>query len=152
MVVPSVTQSLSEPDDRFISYQLKVLEGMFIFDPETKTVTLLVQEQPVIVEQQRFTDQEFDILKTLFDQHPEYCPLAELLAAQSARSLPQCRTEVMRALDEGCIDEIIRPVRNLLHRARIKLRRFGLDVRSIQETGYLLVPDRNGFKRPRNEQ
>jgi hypothetical protein len=53
----------------------------------------------------------------------------------------------LRALDEGDIDDIMRPVRNLLHRARIKLHRFGLDVRSIQETGYMLVHDRDGFKR-----
>jgi hypothetical protein len=154
--IPSVAPSQSEQDNRFISYQLKLLAGTFIFDPETQTVTLLapVQEQEAIIEQQRFTDQEFDILRTLFDHYPDYSPQADLLASQSSRFssqssrvLQQCRTEVQRALEEGDIDEVMRPVRNLLHRARIKLRRFGIDVRSIQETGYMLVLDRSGFKR-----
>lgn len=150
VVVSSVSQSQTVQDDRFISYQLlKLLDGTIVFDRETQTVTLLVlvQEAQPIIEQQRFTDQEFLILKTIFDSYPDYSPLADLLAAQSSSSLQRCQTEVLRALDEGDIDDIMRPVRNLLHRARIKLHRFGLDVRSIQETGYMLVHDRDGFKR-----
>ncbi|GCF10900.1 hypothetical protein [Dictyobacter arantiisoli] len=149
MTIPRSIHSEVEPQ-RFTNYKLGLVDGTLTFDRESKTITLLAsepQQEPAIIEQQRFTDQEFLIMETIFDQYPDYCPLAELLSAQSDRSLAQCRTEVMRALDEGGIDDIIRPVRNLLHRARIKLRRFGLDVRSIQETGYLLVSDRSGFKR-----
>jgi hypothetical protein len=148
---PSVAQPQLEQDARFISYQLsKLLDGMIVFDSETQTVTLLAQEQeeePRIIEQQRFTDQEFDVLRVIFDHYPDYSPLAYLLASQSARALHRCQDEVQRALEDGDIDEVMRPVRNLLHRARIKLHRFGLDVCSIQETGYLLVLDRSGFKR-----
>ena len=134
---------------RFTSYTLLV-EGTLVFNGETKTVTLLAsqeQQERTVTEQQRFTDQEFVIMETVFGQYPDYCPYADLLCAQSMRLLQHCQYEVLRALDEGHIDDLMRPVRNLLHRVRIKLRRFGLDVRSIQETGYLLVLDRNGFKR-----
>jgi hypothetical protein len=143
MVVP---RSISSSPSRFIPYTLNLLDGTFVFDCELQTVTLLEQEL-AITEQQRFTEQEFLILKLIFDQYPEYCPLADLLASQSSRPFEQCYAEVQRALNEGYIDTVIRPVRNLLSRARIKLHPFGLDVRSIQETGYMLVLDRSGFKR-----
>jgi hypothetical protein len=147
--VSQPSQPSSEQQARFRTYVLTLVDGTFIFDQQLKIVTLLSLPQggdpQSIREQQRFSDQEFDILVTLFDLYPDYSPLAELLASQSSRPLTQCQREVSRVLDEGYIDDIIRPVRNLLHRARVKLRRFGLDVRSIQETGYLLVADRNGF-------
>jgi len=34
----------------------------------------------------------------------------------------------------------MRPVRNLLGRARLKLRPFGIDIRSMIQKGYMLIP------------
>jgi hypothetical protein len=119
-------------------------------DCELRVVSLLCDQEAggsIIVEQQQYSDQEFAVLLVLFEQYPDYAPQADLLAAQTGRSLQQCQREVQRALDDGLIDELIRPVRNVLSRARLKLRRFGMDIRSIQETGYMIVEDREVYRR-----
>jgi hypothetical protein len=115
-----------------------------VLDRELQILTLLKEEPGdcSIIEQQQFTDQEFFLLLELFGQYPDYTPLADMLHAQTGRGLERCQQQVMRALDEGYIDEVIRPVRNVLSRVRIKVRNFEIDIRSIMTTGYMLVPDR----------
>ena len=138
------------PAPRFTPHRVDFIDGTFIFDAEMHIVTLLTSERE-IQEQQHLTEQEFSILALIFEQYPDYCPLGDLLASQSSRPLDQCQDEVQRALNEGYIESVIRPVRSLLSRVRVKLHPFGIDVRSIMETGYLLVSDRNGFKRNKGE-
>jgi hypothetical protein len=153
---PFMAGYASVPDldtDRFVLFQMERLlpETVTIeCDRELRIASLLVQQESggsLIIEQQQFTDQEFDVLIALFEQLPDFTPLADLLAAQSGQSLTRCQRDVTRALDDGLIDELIRPVRNVLSRARIKLRHLGLDIRSIQETGYLIIVDREVYRR-----
>jgi len=40
---------------------------------------------------------------------------------------------------EGIWDQEMRPVRNVLSRARLKMRAFRIEISSILETGYILM-------------
>ena len=51
----------------------------------------------------------------------------------------QAREHVHEALEEGVWDQELRPLRNVMSRARFKLRHLGLDAVSLVETGYLLM-------------
>jgi hypothetical protein len=58
----------------------------------------------------------------------------------TGKSIDQCREKVLWGIEEGTVDVVMRPVRNLLGRCRMKLRPFGIEVKSIVHMGYLLVP------------
>ena len=58
----------------------------------------------------------------------------------TGKSIEQCREKVLWGLEEGAVDVVMRPVRNLLGRCRMKLRPFGIEIKSIVHMGYLLVP------------
>jgi hypothetical protein len=95
----------------------------------------------MIVEQQHLTDNEFYLLLEVFASFPYYCAFENLLSVQTGRSVDKCSVELIRARAEGEWDFLMQPVRNMLSRSRIKLRSFGLDVRSIMDTGYILMRD-----------
>ena len=138
---------MSELQERFISYGLSNLlpeDSKLVLDNELRILSELrpLGEACNIVEQQQFTDQEWILLCMALASHPYYCPFADLLAAQTGRPLEKCQRAVNRALEEGDIDAVMRPVRNTLSRCRLKTRPFGLDIRSMIETGYVLMPDR----------
>jgi len=142
-------------DERFHSYAYRDLvplleqQVVLVLDRELRVLALLTwTEQEVLVrEQQQFTDQEFALLAVLLVQHPEYTPLADMLHVYSGQQIERCLQQINRALDEGDIDAVMRPVRNVLSRVRIKLHAFAIDVRSIVGTGYMLVPDRAVYRR-----
>lgn len=144
--IASVPQS---PDEtRFRMYRLSDLLPACCWmtvDEELRVVSLLCsgEEGVQITQQQQFTDQEYDLLCLMLDGYPDYVPLADALSCLTGRNLGACRKEVNQALDEGYIEEVIRPVRNLMSRIRIKFRRFGLDIKSIIGTGYIVMPDRS---------
>ncbi len=138
---------MSEAQKRFISYSLSNLlpeDSKLVLDNELRILSELrpLGEACDIVEQQQFTDQEWILLCTVLASHPYYCPFADLLSAQTGKSLEKCQRVINRALEEGDIDVVMRPVRNILSRCRLKTRPFGLDIRSMIETGYVLMPDR----------
>jgi hypothetical protein len=56
----------------------------------------------------------------------------------SENTVARARQRLQEALDYGTWDHEMRPVRNVLSRARLKLKSFGIDVLSILETGYML--------------
>ncbi|MBO0782219.1 MAG: hypothetical protein J2P37_25660 [Ktedonobacteraceae bacterium] len=126
---------------RFQCYPLPRLypEGdVLVLNREQQVLSRLSQGR--IIEQQVFTFSEMALIAEVLESYPDYCPFEVLLSTYTHRPLDQCREQVNRALDEGEIDGVIRPVRNLLSRCRAKLYPFGLNVAALLETGYQLVP------------
>ena len=132
--------------ERFANFSLTGLlpeNSKLVVNREQRILTQLrsTATDCVIVEQQTLTDTEIDLVLALLEWHPYHCPLENILAAYSGRSVEQCRKQINRALEEGLIDGLMRPARNRLSLFRPKLHVFGLDARSIIETGYMLIAD-----------
>src|SRR5450631_4434954 len=104
---------------------------------EQGIVTLLTEN--TITEQQILSPSEMYIVAALLDNYPDYCPHEVMLSAMTGKSLERCRERVLWGLNEGAIDIVMHPVRNLLARCRMKLTPFDLQVKSMLNTGYIVV-------------
>jgi hypothetical protein len=123
---------------------------------ETLSHPTLVQEQPRMLGEQLFSTTEVSLLLPLLDQYPHYCPYEVLWASfhgsTSEKAIARARTRLQRAREEGYWDEEMRPLRNMLSRARLRLQEMGLDIVSLFETGYLLTRHyRRRLRRKTNE-
>jgi len=114
------------------------------------TLSLLLPgpDGPRLVAEQQFTDSELCVLQPLLEAYPHFCPYEVLLASfTNARvtdeEVARSRERLQGAQAGQAWDDAIRPVRNVLSRTRLKLHAFHVDVRSILETGYVLMPARN---------
>ncbi len=101
--------------------------------------------QPCLLVQEQFAVQEARVLLPLLDNFPHYCPHEVLFAsfyggAVTEQAVARARERLQEAREAGVFDYELRPVRNVLSRMRVKLHAFGIDARSILETGYLLKP------------
>ncbi|HZS76810.1 MAG TPA: hypothetical protein VFA41_09375 [Ktedonobacteraceae bacterium] len=99
---------------------------------------------PRLAGEQQFTTSEMNLVLPLLHSYPHYCPYEVLLASFNYSKLSEALIEKARkhlhaALEEGIWDQEMRPVRNVLSRARLKLRNLGIDIVSILETGYVLM-------------
>lgn len=102
---------------------------------------------PRMLAQAQFTNSEMSLVKPLLEQYPHYCPHEVMFAnfyngTVTEKTVSRARQRLQEALDYGTWDHEMRPVRNVLSRARLKLKDFGLDVLSILETGYMLMVTR----------
>ena len=113
------------------------------------TLSLIANDTPYprMVAEDQFTPSELSLLLPILDLHPNYCPYEVLLASFNHRiitegTVERCRKRLQEAQLEGIWDQEMRPVRNVLSRTRIKMRKFGgIEISSILEVGYcLLVP------------
>lgn len=100
---------------------------------------------PRLLAQEQFAESELRVLLPLLEQYPAYCPYEVMQASfitgrTTEMEVERFRQRLQEAQFAGVWDYEMRPVRNVLSRVRFKLRAFGLDVRSILETGYLLKP------------
>jgi len=100
--------------------------------------------QPRILAQQQFTQSELSLLRPLLEYYPHYCPHEVMFAnfyngAVTEHTIARARERLQEAVEYGTWDHEMRPVRNVLSRARLKLKDFGMDVLSILETGYMLL-------------
>ena len=129
---------------RFTLPKLLPTASILLLDTEQGVLSLLTEG--TITEQQLVSPSEMYVIEALLSNHPDYCPYEAVLSAMTGKSLEQCRERVLWGLDEGAIDVVMRPVRNLLGRCRMKLRPFGIQVRSMIHTGYVLVPMKAGFR------
>jgi len=112
------------------------------------TLSLIAKDSnlpyPRMVAEQQFTMSELSLLLPLLNSHPHYCPYEVLLASLNHRMITETTIERSRkrlhdAQDDGVWDQEMRPVRNVLSRTRLKMRRFGVEIASILETGYVLM-------------
>ena len=130
---------------RFRTYELSDLlpECQMTCDPRSRTVMLtrIDQEQKnVILEVQKFTNVEYPLLIALLDEHPDYCPYAELLGIFNRESQEISQERILEAQGEGAVDGVMRPLRNVMSRVRLKFVLFGADISAVMDTGYALVP------------
>jgi hypothetical protein len=102
-------------------------------------------EGPRLKSVQRFSATEMCLLLPLLQQHPAYCPYEVLLAHfTSARvteeTITRAREQLYEAQEAGIWDSMMRPIRNVLSRARFRLGDLGIGVVSMLEMGYMLKP------------
>ncbi len=137
--------------------QLFILEGLFppshvfAFHRPLRTLMHLYQDEqvphPLVQGEQQFSEREGDLLQPLLTYYPHYTPYEVLHASffkgfarlsESVIANAQMRLEALRA-EEGMWDAEMRPMRNVMSRVRLKLRRMGLDTVCMVEVGYLLI-------------
>jgi hypothetical protein len=97
---------------------------------------------------QFFPPVEMATLTPLLLSHPHYCPNEYLLASFSGGTtemdIERARNRLFRDKERGEWDATMRPLRNALSRVRGKLNTLNIDVRSIFETGYVMIPYTEG--------
>jgi hypothetical protein len=103
----------------------------------------LVQEQPRMLGEQLFSNTEVSLLLPLLEQYPHDCPYEVLWASfhgsTSEKAIARARNRLQQAREEGYWDEEMRPLRNMLSRARLKPQEMGPGIVSLFETGSLLT-------------
>jgi hypothetical protein len=102
-------------------------------------------KEPRLLNVQRFSATEMCLLLPLLQQYPAYCPYEVLLAHfTSARvteeTIARAREQMYEAQEAGLWDSLMRPIRNVLSRARFRLGDLGIGVVSMLEIGYMLKP------------
>ena len=94
-----------------------------------------------------FTENEWAVLLPVLEQYPNYCPFEIVVASfggtVTEQTIVRARNAMNRAIACGELNSILKPVRNMMSRVRLKLRPIGLDVLSIYQTGYILMPRKN---------
>ncbi len=131
----TMTDLLPEDQTLALNTRLGTL-ALLTSDPATAHPTLLAEQQ--------FSTSEMSVLLPLLQSYPHYCPYEVLLASfnsgnTSEASIERFRLRLQEAQFAGVWDYEMRPVRNILSRARFKLRDFGIEISSILETGYILI-------------
>ena len=86
-----------------------------------------------IVAQQQFSPNGIRVLVPLLTAYPGYCPYEILLAALSSLTLDEARHQ-LREIREVALRSIRRAISSLT----IGLHAFGLRIRSVRSTGYLV--------------
>ena len=132
---------------RYFPLQGALPEGQtLVLNTALGTLSLLSNGDtlPRLLIQQQFTASELSLLMPLLEQFPHYCPYEVMFASFyngviTEDTIEHCRIQLQEALEAGCWDHQLRPVRIVLSRIRFKLRGFGLDIISILETGYILM-------------
>ena len=148
---------VKQPDEAILHFELTDLlpaDQTLALNTRLGTLALLSMDSttvcPTLLGEQQFSSSELSVLLPLFQLHPHYCPYEVLLASFNCGNTNETTVERYRMrLEEaqfaGVWDYEMRPVRNILSRARFKLRDLGVEISSILETGYLLIylPPRN---------
>ena len=148
---PEPTSLAVSPNEALVSYALPGLlqaEQALVLNQRLGLLSLLASDdrgRPRLLAQEQFTNGELHVLRPLLDQYPHFCPYEVLWASfvggqVTDVTVERARQRLQEAQFAGVWDYELRPVRNILSRTRFKLRAFGIDVRSIVETGYLLKP------------
>ncbi len=138
-------------DDSLVSYSLPELlqaEQALVLNTRLGLLSLLALDeewQPRLLAQEQFSISELLVIQPLLEGYPHFCPYEVLWASFNGgqvtdTAVDRARKRLQEAQFAGVWDYEMRPVRNILSRARFKLRAFGIDVRSIIETGYMLKP------------
>jgi len=111
------------------------------------TLSLLIYDSdgPRLVAEQQFTASEICVLKPILESYPHFCPYDVLLAGFNSmrvtdQEIERSRERLQEAQEAGVWDQEMRPVRNVLSRTRLKMHAFKVDIFSILETGYVLMP------------
>ena len=86
-----------------------------------------------------FTPSEVSVLSPLLEHYPYFCPYAVLVASfygsTEKAAIAHAHAQLEQARESGTWDSQLRPVRNVLSRARLRLNRLGITILSLFETG-----------------
>lgn len=99
---------------------------------------------PSLLVEQKFTFAELSVLLPLLHRYPIFCPFDVLRASftdgnTKEATIERSRKRLVEAQQEGFWELEIKPIRNVLSRARGKMKPFHIEVNSIVEKGYLLM-------------
>jgi hypothetical protein len=125
---------------RFKHFCLQALTGDRVLVLNGEQCILSAVAEGEIVEQQMLAPSEMYVIEELLKTYPEYCPNEVLLSAMTGQSIERCQEKVLWGQEERAVDAVMRPVRNLLGRCRMKLRPFGVEIKSLTNMGYVLIP------------
>jgi hypothetical protein len=138
-------------EGRFLTFTLELLLPVGVrirIDTATKILTR-IEEDNTFSEQFNLTDMEYDVFVALLGTYPQYTPREVLLSAYSGRSIEQCLRRIHDAEIAGNVTVIMSPVRNLLSRTRLKLHMIGIEATSLPDTGYMLLPYVDSWRKRR---
>lgn len=141
---------VATPKSELLHFTLQGLlpDGTILAINRHLCVVTLMSKGPTVLHQEQLTDGELAVFLPLIDFYPHYCPLEVLLASFQYNKTDDdtvaiCREYIMKAAEDGCYDMSLRPLRNVLSRARLKINRFELvKIISVMETGYMISPIR----------
>ncbi len=129
--------------------------ALVVFNPVLGTLACLrcdhEQDGPRLMAEQQFTPNEVCLLRPLLATYPDYCayevlhasfygPPNALLLELTDPAVTRSRTRLEKMRQQGRWHDEMRPLRNILSRTRLKLHELSIDVKSILETGCLLMP------------
>ena len=100
------------------------------------------EQHPQMQAAQFFSPSEMLLLLPVMLSYPHFCHYETLFASFSGGTteaeVEQAHRLLSRAKERGEWDVVMRPVRNMLSRARLKLHPLGITILSLFETGYVL--------------
>lgn len=90
-----------------------------------------------------FTQFEWVVLTPILATYPVYCPFHRCLASYrgviNEHTLKATAAQLAEAYGSPRWEETLKPVRNLISRARLKLQPYGLDIAVVNTRGYVLM-------------
>lgn len=126
----------------------------FAFHERLRTLNLLgmVDSAPRLIRDQQFTRQEVSVLLPLLHAYPAFCPYEVLHAhftyeVVTEQEITESQQRLAAAVQDGDTETFMRPLRNVLSRARLKLHVFHMDIVTMQAVGcFLLVSPRHNAR------
>ena len=149
--------TLSPLEDQILHFPLEGLlpdDCQFALNTALGTLCLIGSapddSYPRMLAEQQFTASELCVLLPILRAYPHHCPYEVTLASftsggrVTSDNVTWAQQRLAQAKEEGYWDQEMRPMRNILSRARLKMRYLGVEISSIIETGHILMqlPDR----------
>jgi hypothetical protein len=142
MPMSQPTNGHHQPDDQPGSVLQLPLAGLLpdnqklVINPSARTAILFAQTvtgEADVLTLQQFSPNGMRVLIPLLEAYPNYCPYETLLGALFSLTLEDARRQ-LREIRKI----VLRSVRRAIGSLASGLRAFGLRVRSVRDTGYLV--------------
>ena len=137
-----------ESEDLIVYFSLPhLVQGShkLILHKELRTLSLISDVGgPSLLQQERLSDNEFQVIVPILKAFPHYCPYEVLLASVISRTTIESdiitwRLRLLEAHGNGTWQQEIRPLRRALTSLRRKMSTFGLEISTIREKGCSLT-------------
>ena len=135
-------------EDRITHHSLPFGGGMhFAINHTLGTITVLTVRdgKPLVIGETQLAESELLLFLVLLDNHPSYSPYEHLYAVftwgnANEQNINAARQVIHTAIEESNLEMLMRPLRNLISRLRLHVKAIGINVASVSETGYMLLP------------
>jgi hypothetical protein len=144
-LITSINLPKKESEESIVYFSLpNLVQGShrLIVHKEKRTLSLISGDDdgPNLIQQERLSDSELQVIVPILRGFPHYCPYEVLLASIFSRTtiestVTNWRLRLLEAHDKGTWKEEIRPLRRVLSSLRRKLYTFGLEISTIREKG-----------------